>query len=106
MAEPPLRKRKPGLRGGAGPAGSKVEPLDVGGATRDPHRGNIGWNAHPFARTGNTSSVNLDTDDFLRALGQHGTASPSTYLSGVQAGTEVFTGRGRPDARSYAVTVG
>ncbi|MGW0552373.1 hypothetical protein [Streptomyces altiplanensis] len=110
MAEPSLRKRTPGLRDGAGPAGSKVEPLDAGGAAWDPHRGNTGRNAHSFARTSrtsNTSGVNPNTtDDFPRAPGRRGEASPSTYRSSVQADAEVFTGKGRPDTSSYAATVG
>ncbi|WP_093797623.1 hypothetical protein [Streptomyces sp. Wb2n-11] len=106
MAELPLRKRKPGLRGGTGPAGSKVEPLDAGGAAWDPRRGNTGGNAHSFARTSSTSSVNPDTDGFPRALGRRGEASPSTYRSSVRAGAEVFTRKGRPDTSSYAATAG
>ncbi len=139
MAEPSLRKRKPGLRS-AVVAATATAPLTMAGVVAvalasaadscdngavmplgkyyagDNLRGQdsvkpyasavLGQNVHSFVRTSNTSGANLDMDDFPRALVQHGKVSSSTYPSSVQAGTEIFTGQGRPDTSPYAVTVG
>ncbi|CAL9536741.1 Endoglucanase S [Streptomyces sp. enrichment culture] len=92
--------------GGAGPLGRKTGTVNIGGATWDLYQGDIGWKVHSFVRTSNTTSVDLDLNDFLRALQQRGSVSPAKYLSSVQAGTEVFTGAGRLDTSAYSVDVG
>lgn len=92
--------------GGAGPLGTKVATLNIGGANWDLHQGDIGWKAHSFVRTGNTTSANLNLTDFTNALVNRGSMARSKHLSNVQAGTEVFQGRGQLDANSCSVTVG
>lgn len=92
--------------GGAGPLGQKTGTVNVGGATWDLYQGDIGWKVHSFVRTANTTSVRLDLNDFLRVLQQRGSVGSAKYLSSVQAGTEVFTGRGRLDTSAYSVDVG
>lgn len=92
--------------GGAGPVGSKVATLNVGGASWDLYQGDIGWKVHSFVRTSNTTSANLNLADFTNALVNRGSIANSKYLSSVQAGTEVFNGRGQLDTNSYTVTVG
>jgi hypothetical protein len=92
--------------GGAGPVGSKVATLNIGGATWDLYQGDIGWKVHSFIRTSNTTSASLDLSQFTRALENRGSLSSNKYLSSVQAGTEVFHGAGQLDTTAYSVTVG
>jgi len=92
--------------GGAGPLGQKTGTVRIGGATWDLYQGDIGWKVHSFVRTSNTTSVDLDLNDFLRALRDRGSVGPEKYLSSVEAGTEVFTGKGRLDTSAYSVDVG
>lgn len=92
--------------GGAGPLGTKVANLNIGGANWDLYQGDIGWKVHSFVRTSNTTAANLNLTDFTNALVNRGSMARSKYLSSVQAGTEVFQGRGQLDTNSYSVTVG
>ncbi|GAA2458163.1 GH12 family glycosyl hydrolase domain-containing protein [Streptomyces macrosporus] len=80
-------------------------PPTPAGATWDLHQGDIGRKAHSSVRTSNTASVDPDPDDFLQAREDRGSPSPTEYLSGVEAGTEVFTGRARLDTTAYSVDV-
>jgi hypothetical protein len=97
--------------GGAGPAGTKQATVTLGGGTWDLYRGwidagnGVGWNVFSFVRTSNTTSVNFDLRDFTSNLVNRGWLSNSKYLTSVQAGTEVFTGRGQLDTNSYWVDV-
>ncbi|MBC9728030.1 GH12 family glycosyl hydrolase domain-containing protein [Streptomyces sp. TRM68367] len=93
-------------QGGAGPLGEKVATVNLGGASWDLYEGDIGWKVHSFVRTDNTTSADLDLDDFLGELVRRGLLSDTKYLTGVEAGTEVFTGTGRVDTRAYSVDVG
>ncbi|MCY0936071.1 GH12 family glycosyl hydrolase domain-containing protein [Streptomyces sp. H34-S4] len=92
--------------GGAGPLGTKRERMRVGGAAWDLYVGDIGWNVYSFVRVGNTSSANLNLDDFLQVLVQRGLVARTDYLSGIEAGTEVFTGKAQLDTTAYSVNVG
>ncbi|MFJ3516339.1 MULTISPECIES: endo-1,4-beta-glucanase [unclassified Streptomyces] len=92
--------------GGAGPLGTRRERLEIGGATWDLYVGDIGWKVHSFVRVGNTGSANLNLDDFLQVLVRRGLVDPADYLSGVEAGTEVFTGKAQLDTTAYSVNVG
>jgi hypothetical protein len=56
-------------------------------------------------RTSNTTSVNFDLRDFTSNLVNRGWLSSSKYLTSVQAGTEVFTGKGQLNTNSYWVDV-
>lgn len=97
--------------GGAGPAGTKQATVNLGGGTWDLYRGWIdagngtGWNVFSFVRTANTTSVNIDLRDFTGNLVNRGWLSSSKYLTSVQAGTEVFTGKGQLNTDSYWVDV-
>jgi hypothetical protein len=91
--------------GGAAPMGTKVATVNIAGTTWDLYEGDIGWKVHSFVRTSNTTSVSLNLTDFTKALVSRGLISSSTYLSGVEAGTEVFRGDGQLDTGSYSVTV-
>ncbi|MGW0735252.1 GH12 family glycosyl hydrolase domain-containing protein [Streptomyces sp. NPDC002851] len=92
-------------QGGAGPLGEKVATVSLGGASWDLYEGDIGWKVHSFVRTENTTSTALDLDDFLAELVRRGLLSDAKYLTGVEAGTEVFKGTGRVDTGAYSVDV-
>ncbi|WP_246460101.1 hypothetical protein [Streptomyces himalayensis] len=48
----------------------------------------------------------MNLDDFAQALVRRKLLSKDKYLSGVEAGTEVFKGAGRLDTKAYSVDVG
>ncbi|MGP3984555.1 GH12 family glycosyl hydrolase domain-containing protein [Streptomyces sp. KR80] len=92
-------------QGGAGPLGSKVATVSLGGATWDLYEGDIGWKVHSFVRTSNTTKATLNLDDFTHELVRRNLLSNSKYISGIEAGTEVFRGTGRLDTKAYSVDV-
>ena len=91
---------------GAGPAGTRqVQGLSLGGTTWDLYEGNVSsWMCHSFVRTANTNSASLNLMDFLNYLVSRGLSS-SKYLTGIEAGTEVFTGTGQLDTNGYTCTI-
>ncbi len=93
-------------QGGAGPLGSKVGTVSLGGAVWALYEGDIGWKVHSFVRTSNTTKVTLNLDDFTQALVRRNLLSNGKYISGIEAGTEVFHGTGRLDTKGYSVDVG
>ncbi|MGR8010024.1 GH12 family glycosyl hydrolase domain-containing protein [Streptomyces hypolithicus] len=92
--------------GGAGPLGSKKQRVRIAGAAWDLYVGDIGWNVYSFVRVNNTTRADLNLDGFLQALVRRGLIARTDYLSGVEAGTEVFTGRAQLDTHNYSATVG
>lgn len=92
--------------GGAGPLGTKKQRVKIAGASWDLYAGNIGWNVYSFVRVGNTTSVDFDLDDFLQALVRRGLVARTDYLSSVEAGTEVFTGKAQLNTTAYSTDVG
>ncbi|MGW0826943.1 GH12 family glycosyl hydrolase domain-containing protein [Streptomyces sp. NPDC002845] len=88
-----------------GPLGTKVATVTVAGTTWDAYEGNVGWQVHSFVRTSNTTYASLNLSDFANVLVSRGHINSSTYLSGVEAGTEVFHGDGRLDTNSRSVSV-
>ncbi|ELS56888.1 GH12 family glycosyl hydrolase domain-containing protein [Streptomyces viridochromogenes] len=93
-------------QGGAGPLGTKYGSVSLGGAMGDIYEGDIGWKVHPFVRRSNTSRATLDLDDFTRALVRRNLLGNDTYVSGIEAGTEVFKGTGRLDTKAYSADIG
>ncbi len=93
-------------QGGAGPLGSKVGSVSLGGAMWDLYEGDIGWKVHSFVRQANTTKATLNLDDFTQALVRRNLLSNDKYVSGIESGTEVFRGSGRLDTRSYSVDIG
>jgi hypothetical protein len=92
--------------GGAEPLGTRIGRVSVAGTSWDLYEGQKGWQVYTFVRTANTSSVNLDLGDFLDYLRSDLGLSSAKYLSGVDAGTEVFTGSGQLTTTSYYTGVG
>ncbi|WP_149825652.1 GH12 family glycosyl hydrolase domain-containing protein [Streptomyces tailanensis] len=93
-------------QGGAGPLGTKYGSVSLGGAMWDIYTGDIGWKVFSFVRRSNTSKATLNLDDFTQALVRRNLLSDDKYVSGIEAGTEVFKGTGRLDTKSYSVNIG
>ncbi|MDX2544258.1 GH12 family glycosyl hydrolase domain-containing protein [Streptomyces sp. WI04-05B] len=96
---------------GAGPLGTKRETLTVGGVAWDLYVGKIvntnsSWNVFSFVRKTNTNSQTTDLTALTNALVQRKLMANTNYLSSVEAGTEVFSGKGKLSTSSYSVTVG
>ncbi|MFE9648907.1 hypothetical protein ACFYO0_33290 [Streptomyces sp. NPDC006365] len=81
-------------QGGAEPLGSKVGRVSLGGAMWDIYEGDLGWKARSCVRVANTSKATLDLDYFTQALVRRKLLSNDKYVSGIEAGTEVFRGTG------------
>ncbi|MFH8403801.1 endo-1,4-beta-glucanase [Streptomyces sp. NPDC018019] len=92
--------------GGAMPLGTRQQRVKIAGAYWDLYAGRTDWNVYSFVRVGGTTASDLDLDDFLQALVRRGAVAPTDYLSGVEAGTEAFTGRAQLDTTAYEVQVG
>ncbi|MGX5187913.1 GH12 family glycosyl hydrolase domain-containing protein [Streptomyces avermitilis] len=93
-------------QGGAGPLGTKYGSVSLGGAMWDIYQGDIGWKVYSFVRRTNTTKATLDLDDFTQALVRRKLLSNDKYVSGIEAGTEVFKGTGRLDTKAYSVDIG
>ncbi|MFC4465793.1 hypothetical protein ACFPH6_14900 [Streptomyces xiangluensis] len=93
-------------QGGTGPLGSKVGRVGLGGAIWDIYEGDIGWKVHSFVRVADTSKATLNLDDFTQALVRRKLLSNDKYVSGIEAGTEVFRGTGRLGTKAFSVDIG
>ena len=91
--------------GGARPPGAKVGSATIGGTIWDRYQGTAGWPVHTFVRRANTSSATLDLADFLAHLRGAKKLSPNSYLTGVEAGAQVFQGSGQLSTDSYYTKV-
>jgi hypothetical protein len=91
--------------GGAGPLGTYQTTVTIAGTSWDLYQGNIGWNVFSFVRKSNTTSADLNLRDFLNYLVAHKGMSNAKYLTGIQAGAEVFHGAGQLDTRSYYTNI-
>ncbi|MER6957684.1 MULTISPECIES: hypothetical protein [unclassified Streptomyces] len=70
------------------------------------NQGDIGRKVCSFVRRTDAAKATLDLDDFTQALVRRKLLSNDEYVSGIESGTEAFKGTGRPDTRSYSVTIG
>lgn len=98
-------------QGGAGPLGTKRETLSVGGVMWDLYVGKIvntnsSWNVFSFVRTSNTNAATTDLTGLADALVRRKLMANTNYLTSVEAGTEVFRGKGKLSTSSYSVNVG
>ncbi|TWJ91172.1 Endoglucanase S [Bacillus licheniformis] len=96
----------------AGPAGSYVETVSIGGHSWKVYKGYIdagggkGWNVFSFIRTANTQSANLNIRDFTNYLADSKQwLSKTKYVSSVEFCTEVFGGTGQINISNWDVTV-
>ncbi|MEV0218744.1 endo-1,4-beta-glucanase [Streptomyces sp. NPDC050704] len=102
---------------GAGPLGTKRERLTVAGTAWDLYVGKIvnkdsggrvtsSWNVYSYVRAVNTNAATTDLTALTNALVQRRLLASTSYLTSVEAGTEVFTGKGKLSTSSYSVNVG
>ena len=102
---------------GAGPLGTKRERVTAAGSTWDLYVGKIvnkdssgkvtsSWNVYSFVRVANTNSATTDLTALANTLVQKRLMANTSYLTSVEAGTEVFTGKGKLSTSSYSVSVG
>ncbi len=96
----------------AGPAGSFIENVTIGGTSWKVYKGFIndsattGWNVYSYVRSSNTSSTSLNLRDFINhVVYSKSWMSNSKYLSSVQFGSEIFTGTGQMHINSYSANV-
>ncbi|MEW1832634.1 endo-1,4-beta-glucanase [Streptomyces sp. NPDC088196] len=93
-------------QGGAGPLGTKYGSVSLGHTMWDIYQGDIGWKVYSFVRRSNTTKATLNIDDFTQALVRRKLLTNDKYLSGIEAGTEIFKGSGRLDTKAYSVGIG
>lgn len=96
----------------AGPLGSYVETVTIGGSSWKVHKGWLdagngkGWNVFSFVRTSNVSSASLNVKNFTDYLVNSKKWMANTkYVSSVEFGTEVFGGDGQINFSKWNVTV-
>jgi hypothetical protein len=66
-----------------------------------------GWQVHTFVRNTNaTGAQSFNLSDFLNYLVSHQGLSPAKYLTGIEAGSEVWLGNAELDTSSYSTDVG
>jgi hypothetical protein len=82
--------------GGAGPIGPTIaSAVSIARATWDLHQGQAsGWPVSSYVRTSNATTAVMDLMGFYKDLVSRGWIPNTRYLTGVQTGTEVFTGTG------------
>ncbi len=90
---------------GAGPIGIKKDTVSIGGADWDLYEGTTTWHVYSFVRTSNATTAVLNMMDFPRHLVTSTKVATkltnSKYLTSVQAGTEVFVGKGQLDTKGF-----
>jgi len=91
--------------GGAGPLGTKVATVTIANTKWYLYEGTTSWKVYSFVRAANTTKATLNLKAFLTYLRTHRGLSGTKYLSGVEAGTEVFTGAGKLTTTSYSAGV-
>ena len=92
---------------GVRPIGTLQTDAVIAGATWDLWRGNHperGWPVYSFVRREDTDTASAELLDFFRVLFGYGLSS-SSYLLGVEAGAEVFTGAGELRTTAYSVAI-
>jgi hypothetical protein len=94
--------------GGAGPLGKLQGRVELGGATWEVYRGEIGWNVFSFVRVSNAASWTVDVREFIDYLvSTKGWMEKDKFLTSVQFGSEIFRteGDGRFDVTDYRCDV-
>src|SRR5450755_1177747 len=95
-------------QGNIHPVGTPVATVNMDGATWTLWEGaRSSWQVHTFVRNGNTSGTQaLSLNDFLDYLVVQRGLSSTKYLTGVEAGSEVWSGNAELDTSSYATDAG
>ncbi|HXX77105.1 MAG TPA: hypothetical protein VEI53_01325 [Ktedonobacteraceae bacterium] len=90
------------------PVGSPVATVNLDGTSWTLWEGSrSSWQVHTFVRdTGTTTGQSVNLDDFLHYLVANRGLSSNKYLTGVEAGSEVWLGSAELDTDSYSTDVG
>lgn len=90
------------------PVGSPGVSLSIDGASWTLWTGmRSGWTVHTFVRSANTTGAqSLNLSDFLNYLVSNQGLSSAKYLTGIEAGSEVWVGNAELDSSSYSTDVG
>jgi hypothetical protein len=93
-------------RTSAGPIGTAKGVVHVGDSDWTLYQGtNASWNVYSFVRTSNTPCATLNLMDFLTLLSEGYGLDSAKYLVGIEAGSEVFIGKGQLDTDSYSCEI-
>ena len=95
-------------QGGVHPVGSAVATVNMDGTSWTLWEGSrSGWQVHTFVRSKNTTGAqSLNLSDFLNYLVAQRGLSRAKYLTGVEAGSEVWLGNAELNTTSYSTDVG
>ncbi len=92
------------------PAGSRIATVTISGASWEVYTTRMsGWNYIAYRRVQHTTSVSgLDVAAFIRDATSRGSIQPSWYLSGVEAGFEIWQGGAgnKSSGFSFSATTG
>lgn len=92
--------------GGAGPGGSQVGTVNIGGASWDVYFADWDWNYITYIRTESTTSVtNLNFQAFVNDCVSRGYINNSWYLDAMEAGFEIWADGQGLTLNSYSATV-
>ncbi|CAE6406973.1 unnamed protein product [Rhizoctonia solani] len=93
-------------RGGAGPAGSQIGTVTVGGYSWKLYKGTVStWTVYSFVASSEITSYSGDLKAFVTYLASSQGLSTSQYLVGAQAGTEPFVGSATLTTSAYTIAV-
>ena len=90
--------------GGAGPIGPTVASnVSLAGTTWDLHEGPGGasWRVASYVRTRNATTAVMNLMEFFKDLASRGYIPNTWFVSGIEAGSEVFTGTGQLDTNGF-----
>ncbi len=95
-------------QGNVHPVGSPVATVNLDGTSWTLWEGlRNSWQVHTFVRSTNTTGAqSLNLSDFLNYLVANRGLSSAKYLTGVEAGSEVWLGNAELDTSSYSTDVG
>ncbi|KAM0746304.1 concanavalin A-like lectin/glucanase [Meredithblackwellia eburnea MCA 4105] len=93
-------------RGSCQPAGSYSKTVSIDGVSYDLWTGTVqNWNIFSFVISTETTDFNADLKSFFNYLTSSEGVSSAQFLTGVQAGTEPFTGSAKLLTSAYSVSV-
>src|SRR5690606_20248975 len=88
------------------PIGSRVDTVNLAGATWEVWYGNTGWNVISYGRTTPVDSISFAVREFFDDAVRRGYAQRSWYLTSVQAGFEPWVGGTGLTVNEFSYSVG
>jgi len=88
------------------PIGSRVDTVNLAGATWEVWYGNTGWNVISYVRTTPVDSISFAVREFFDDAVRRGYAQRSWYLTSVQAGFEPWVGGTGLTVNEFSYSVG